>query len=166
MRVIGIDPSLRYTGVVILNDDYIERSVLLYSVKKVDVKNAEPIYVEDMYIGLDEYLPKLISKYNPTIAGVEIPFIPRNMGHLNKILILCGWIQHIIYKSQNGVSALFDVTVPQIRNHLNVFKNFKHNIRTKVKSLVVNADWTGKDSQHLYDATAVALTAMHMMNLK
>lgn len=166
MKILGIDPSLRYTGIVIINNNKIDKSFLIYSTKKADASGCKLIHVDDIYIGLDKHLTEIVNKYKPEVTGVEIPFIPRNMGHLNKILILCGWIQHIIFSKSTSVTAMLNVSISDIRNYLGVYKRYKDITMEKINKIIPNIKWKGKDIEHLYDATAVALTAKNMILTK
>lgn len=168
MKILGIDPSLRHTGIVLLDSSakILFAGLLFDSERKKKARLAGPavtLPVVDMYKELDFHLREIKRDFDPDGIAIERFMMRWNKyGHFIEINKLIGWIEHAAYV--NDMFAI-EIVPTAIKKHIcGNGRATKKEVKDGVIKKIGKELWKGSDAEHLYDAYATAYTAFQIIS--
>jgi len=155
MRIIGLDPGLRFTGWGVIDVDGNRMRCVANGVVTSDAKRS----LAERLVQLHEGLEQVIKRFGPLEAAVEETFVNKNPTSTLKLGQARGVV--LLTPARAGLDV-YEYTPNQVKKTVvGAGHAQKEQVQMMVKTLLPTADF---DSADAADALAVAICHAHQRN--
>ncbi|MCK5850696.1 MAG: crossover junction endodeoxyribonuclease RuvC [Kiritimatiellae bacterium] len=155
VKTLGIDTSLRSTGVAVVSAEGNRLSAMEYGV----IKNAPKVRLSECLRNLDSGISEIIARTNPTAAAIEGSFFGKNV----KTSMILGQVRGVAIAAcaRNNVSV-YEYAPRRVKQAVVGFGSAS---KAQVRGMVMNLLGIEKEPQEDEgDALAIAICHLHNMS--